>query len=143
MRWATWWAGDAISVLILATPILAYFCAPERERLRRVVPVSATLLAALSATVLAFVFSIREAREDLSIGLQGLTGDFASHITTTLTLGANAVGGLAGLFEGSAERNLADFRGVASHLVDLGLGIQAIEWIPRVEFAPGRNSRRG
>ena len=135
MHWAAWWAGDAISVFIVATPIIAYFGAPEGERLRRIVPVSAMLLAALAATVCAFVFSARHVREDLSTELQALTGEFASRITTTLTLGANAVGGLAGLFEGSAERDLADFRGVASHLVDLGLGIQAIEWIPRVEFS--------
>ncbi len=132
LSWLTWWAGDAIGVFLVAPTILSFVLAPRGERLRRCAPTALTMIAALVATAAAFVAEARATRAALSARLEMDVREFASRVESTLQLGANAVRGLSGVFETVKDRDLADFRDVASRMAEFRLGIQALEWIPRV-----------
>jgi PAS domain S-box-containing protein len=138
LDWATWWSGDAIGVFVCSPVIMTVYNAPAGERWRRATPIAAAMLVALAATTALFVVNAQLARRAMSTQLGVLTHEFANRVETTLRLGTNAVGGLAGVFESASERDLVDFQNVAKRLVAFGLGIQAIEWIPKV---PDRDKR--
>jgi len=90
------------------------------------------MAAALAATALLFAFNEHVSQRNLTAKLHEQTRDFANRIVSTLQLGENAVGGMAGVFESATERNRGDFDNVARRLLAFGLGMQAIEWIPVV-----------
>ena len=135
LNWATWWSGDAIGVFVLAPAIMVVARAPRGERRRSVAPIAAAMAAALAATACLFALNEHVAQRNLTAKLQEQTRDFANRIVSTLRLGENAVGGMAGVFESATERNRGDFDNVARRLLAFGLGIQAIEWIPAVADA--------
>ena len=132
LNWATWWSGDAIGVFVLAPAIMVVARAPLGERRRSVAPIAAAMAAALAATASLFALNEHAAQRNLAAQLDVLTHELAGRIDTTLRLGENAVGGLAGVFESASDRSRGDFDDVAKRLVAFGLGIQAIEWIPAV-----------
>jgi PAS domain S-box-containing protein len=135
LNWATWWSGDAIGVFVLAPAIMVVARAPRGERRRSVAPIAAAMAAALAATALLFAFNEHVSQRNLTAKLHEQTRDFANRIVSTLQLGENAVGGMAGVFESATERNRGDFDNVARRLLAFGLGMQAIEWIPVVADA--------
>ena len=132
LNWATWWSGDAIGVFVLAPAIMVVVRAPRGERRRSVAPIAAAMAAALAATACLFALNEQVSQRNLTAKLHEQTRDFANRIVSTLQLGENAVGGMAGVFESAAERNRGDFDNVARRLLAFGLGMQAIEWIPVV-----------
>jgi len=135
LSWAGWWSGDTIGVFVLAPAIMAVARAPRGQRRRGVAPIAAAMAAALATTACLFAFNQHAAQRNLAAQLETLTRELAGRIDTTLRLGENAVGGLAGVFESASERRLSDFDDIAERLVAFGLGIQAIEWIPAVADA--------
>ncbi|MDR3462394.1 MAG: PAS domain S-box protein [Beijerinckiaceae bacterium] len=130
--WLTWWGGDTIGVFVFAPLILGIACAPAGQKWRRGIPIAAATSAAFAVTVVLVATNIGAARRNLASEFSDLSQDFGTHIETTIALGTHAVGGLAGMFEGPQNRDLTEFRNVADRLAAFGLGIQAMEWIPKV-----------
>ena len=130
--WLTWWGGDTIGVFVFAPLLLGIACAPAGQKWRRGIPIAAATSAAFAVTVVLVATNIGAARRNLASEFSDLSQDFGTHIETTIALGTHAVGGLAGMFEGPQNRDLAEFRNVADRLAAFGLGIQAMEWIPKV-----------
>jgi len=126
---------EALGIIAVAPMVVIGVRAPEGERLRRIAPVAFAALLALTAATAILAIDVRAEHRARSAEIDRQTGDLARRIDNTLQLGANAVGGVAGLFETPAERTLAEFDAVAKRVFAFGLGIHAIEWIPRVASA--------
>ena len=126
---------EALGIIAVAPIVVIGLRAPDGERLRRMAPVAVAALLALAAATAVLAIEVRAENRALSAEIDDLTGDLARRIDNTLHLGANAVGGVAGLFETRADRNLEEFDSVAKRVLAFALGIQAIEWIPRVPSA--------
>jgi len=135
LAWALRWCQEALGIIGFAPIVMIWLRAPKGERLRRSAPVAAAVLFALATATAAFFNNERMERQSLAAEIDGVTRELAGRIENTLELGANALGGVAGVFETPAERNLEDFTAVAKRFMAFGLGIQAIEWIPRVSSA--------
>ena len=135
LAWALRWCQEALGIIAFAPIVIVCARAPKGERLRRCMPIATAALLSLMAGTAIFAVNARAERRSLATAINGLTSDLAQRIDNTLELGANAVGGLAGTFETPAERNLQDFNAVAKRVLAFGLGMQAIEWIPRVPSA--------
>ena len=132
LAWAVRWCQEALGIVAFTPIVVIGARAPKGERLRRCLPIAMAALFALTAGTAIFATNARARRQALAVEIDDLTGELARRINSTLELGANAVGGLAGVFETPAERNLQDFDAVAKRTLAFGLGMQAIEWIPRV-----------
>ena len=130
--WGTWWAGDTLGVLVLAPPIMGILVVPAGERLRRALPIALPTLFAFLITIFLFGLTTASSRKNTEAEFSILTREFGNRIEATIDLCTHAVGGLAGLFDGNADRNFSDFENVANKIAAFGLGIQALEWIPRV-----------
>ena len=135
LAWALRWCQEALGIIAIAPIIIVYARATKGERLRRCMPIATAALLSLIAGTAIFAVDARAERHSLETAIVSLTGDLAQRIDNTLELGANAVGGLAGAFETPTEPNLEDFNAVAKRVLAFGLGMQAIEWVPRVPSA--------
>ena len=132
LDWSIRWCEEALGVIAFMPVIMIFAHSPAGERIRRAFPVLATSLIVLAAATTAFTVNSRVELRNLTQDLKDVTSDFAGRIDSTLRLGATAVGSLAGIFETPAERNLLDYNAVAKRVVAIGLGIQSVNWIPRV-----------
>jgi len=129
------WSAEALGIMIF-TPIFVFaHDAPKGSRLRNSAPVIAAGFLSLAAVSAVYTQDTRAQWAAISRDVDDLASELAGRIDTTLKLGGNAVGGVAAIFEGDAERNKADFDAAAKRAVAFGLGIQAIEWIQRVPSA--------
>jgi PAS domain S-box-containing protein len=129
------WCQEALGIIGFTPIIMFWLRAPKGERLRRCAPVAAVVLLALATATVGFLNNERLERQSLAAEIDRVTRELAGRIEYTLDLGANALGGVAGAFETPAERSLEDFTAVAKRFMAFDLGIQAIEWIPRVSSA--------
>ena len=130
--WAIHWGGSLVGVIVLAPLILSFASAPAGQRWRRAAPIAAASLATFAATVALMFADVRSIQRVQAADFSALSRELASRISATVDLGQHAVEGLAGSFQTSHERDLDDFRAAAQRLAAFGLGIQALEWIPRV-----------
>eukprot|EP01037_Dinobryon_pediforme_P011906 gene11905-11998_t len=130
--WGTWWAGDTLGIFVFAPLILGILAVPADKRWRRAVPIVLPSLSALIITIFLFALNTGSSKRNIEAEFSILTREFGNRIEATIDLCTHAVGGLAGLFDGSPDRNFSDFQHVASQITAFGLGIQALEWIPRV-----------
>ncbi len=132
---AIWWGADLAGVIVFAPLILSFAHAPAGQRWRRAAPIAAASLATFAALVALIFADVRSIHRTQAADFAALSSEFGSRIAATVDLGQHAVEGLAGSFQTSHERELADFRATAQRLAAFGLGIQALEWIPRVELS--------
>ena len=130
--WAIWWGGDFIGVIVFAPLILTFETAPPGQRWRRSAPIAAAGVATFVVTVALAVADLRSIQRTQIADFAGISREFATRVAAAVDLGEHAVDGLAGEFATSRERDLVDFHGIANRLASFGLGIQALEWIPKV-----------
>jgi PAS domain S-box-containing protein len=126
------WRAEALGIIAFCPIFVLAFRSQRGERLKNTAVALVAAMIGLSAASAMFSFGYRLEREELSGQIEDLSSEMAARIDTRLKLGANAVGGLAGAFETDNERSLEDFNAVAKRVMAFGLGIQAIEWVPRV-----------
>ena len=129
---ATAWGGDVAGVFVFGAALLSLQGPTPRARLRRATPVLATTVTALSATVALVWIDVASVQRGVRSEFALLSREFAGRLEATVSLGQHAVEGLAGGFATSHERDRTDFNALADKLAAFGLGIQALEWIPRV-----------
>ena len=129
------WCSDALGIMIF-TPIIVFYRSSRRgERFHNTAPLIGAGLLMLAVTTGAFAYNQTSQWRRIEGRVGDVAQGFTKRIEATLALGANAVGGLAGAFEGARERDLSDFEAIARHLLAFGLGLQAVEWIPHVRLA--------
>ncbi len=136
---AVYWCSDALGIMICTPIIVFYQRSRTGERLRNAAPLIATGLLTLASVTGLLAYEQYSQWRRLETEVTDVAKQLTERIENTLRLGANAVGGLAGAFEGDREGDLRDFEAIARRVVAFGLGIQAIEWIPRVSFADLRS----
>ena len=132
-NWTVWWVGDIVGALALAPLILVVALAPKGHRWRRAATKAMAVVCAAVATAAVVGADLSAARRVQRADLEALSRELADHIELTVDLAMHAVEGLAGSFQTTGEHDLASFRALADRLAAFGLGIQALEWIPRVE----------
>ncbi len=135
LYWAMRGTQEAVGVIAFTPVLIIFLRAPPGERLRRCAPVATTAAFALTASTAIFAIDATAERNAQAERLAEVTHELAARIDNTLALATNAVGGLAGLFEGSSNHDFQQLHAVARRVLAFGLGIQAIEWIPRVPHA--------
>jgi len=128
---ATWWGGDIAGVVVFAPALLAFDRPTLRASWRRAAPVVATAIAGFCATLSLVWIDVASVQRGVAADFELVAREFASRIEATVGLGRLAVEGLAGEFATTHERDLADFQALAGKLAAFGLGIQALEWIPK------------
>ena len=129
------WCSDALGIMIF-TPIIVFYRGSRMgERLHNTAPLIGAGLVMLAVTTGAFAYNQTSQWRRIEGRVGDVAREFTKKIEATLALGANAVGGMAGAFEGARERDLSDFEAIARHLLAFGLGLQAVEWIPHVRHA--------
>jgi PAS domain S-box-containing protein len=130
--WAIRCGGGGAGVVVFGAPLLLLQGPTLGARLRRASPVAATAIAALAATIGLVWIDVASIQRGVKNDFALLSREFASRIEATVNLGQHAVEGLAGDFATSHERDRIDFDALADKLAAFGLGIQALEWIPKV-----------
>ena len=130
--WATWWSGDTLGVIVIAPLLLTFALAPAGQRRRRVLPMALASLTVCVGTAALVMADMRAVDRAERADFTALTRELGERIEATVDLGQHAVEGLAGSFQTTRDHDLADFRALADRLAAFGLGIQALEWIPRV-----------
>ena len=133
--WAMRACQESLGIVAFAPVIVIWMRAPEGERIRRCGFAAMAALFALTAATAVFAIDAGAQRNALAKSVDEVTHRLAERIDNALDLVTDAVGGMAGVFETPAERNLKDFDAVARRVLAFRLGIQAIEWIPRVPLA--------
>ena len=129
--WVTWWGGDLAGVVVFGPALLAFDRPTLGASWRRAAPVVATAVFAFAATFSLVWIDVASVQRGVRGDFELLARDVASRVEATVDLGLQAVEGLAGDFATWHERDLGDFRALAEKLAAFGLGIQALEWIPK------------
>ena len=133
------WCSDALGIMIFTPIIVFYRRSRMGERLHNTAPLIGAGLLTLAVTTGAFAYNQTSQWRRIEGRVTDVAQEFTEKIEATLALGANAVGGLAGAFEGARERDLSDFEAIGRRLLAFGLGMQAVEWIPHVRLADLRS----
>lgn len=132
LLWVTWWAGDAIGVVVFA-PIALMLIPAQREvwsgrRIRVAIPAlvgSAIFLALFVQTNL----QLTRDREDR---LASLAQDAASVLERDVTRHQEALEGIASFFEASEQVDLDEFKVYADGVLERFPNLQAVSWNPLV-----------
>jgi PAS domain S-box-containing protein len=130
--WLVWWSGDVVGVIAITPVMLTFALAPAGQKWRRAAqPAAASFIAFLLTAVLVFA-DLRAIDRSQRADFAALSREAGTQVAATVDLGRHAVEGLAGAFGTDRRPNLGEFRALADRLAAFGLGIQALEWIPRV-----------
>lgn len=126
------WSAEALGIMIF-TPVFAFaHDAPPGRRLKNATPVIVAGILSLWAVSAVYTLDARAQWDGVSRDVADLSLELAGRVETTFKLGANAVGGIAALFNGDSERRKTDFDAAAKQVVAFDLGIELVEWIPQV-----------
>lgn len=133
--WLIWWAGDAAGVVTITPIVLSFASAPVGQKWRRALSPAAASLIVFALTATLVLTDLRAIDRTQRNEFASLSRELAGRVTATVDLGQHAVEGLAGAFSTDRRPDLVEFRALADRLAAFGLGIQALEWIPRISEA--------
>jgi len=131
-HWLVWWSGDVLGVVAITPVLLSFALAPKGQKWRRSAPAAIASLLVLLVTAAIVLADERAIDRSRRADFAALSRELAGQISATVDLGQHAVEGLAGAFAAFQFPSLIKFDALADRLAAFGLGIQALEWIPRV-----------
>jgi PAS domain S-box-containing protein len=134
-NWLVWWSGDVLGIVAITPVLVSFALAPQGQKWRRVLPAAAASLVVFIVTVAIVLADERAIDRSRRADFAALSRELAGQIGATVDLGQHAVEGLAGAFAAFQFPTLGKFNALADRLAAFGLGIQALEWIPRVREA--------
>ena len=134
-NWFTWWVGEAIGVLIFTPLTLIWFGEPRRVWSQRRLPLALSLGIAFSLSVVVFVYVSRWEGERLQLEFERRTSVVAQNAQLNIKSYLNALYSIQSFYASAGRVERSDFRTFVRRLYGRNDGIQALEWIPRVQDA--------
>ena len=133
--WWTWWVGDTLGVLIVTPLVLIWTAEPRQVWRRRRSALAVPLGVAFAVTTVFFVYTSGWERDRITLAFERQ----ASSLGQTL---ANSFGGylevlhaIESFYASSRKVDEQEFRSFVQVDLSRRVGIQALEWIPRVPDA--------
>ena len=130
--WWTWWAGDALGVLIGAPIVLAAIGRPHADWAPRRITLAVPLLATTALLALATVLVARWDSERSRSVFERDAQAAAARLEAELQQALFALEAVHGLYIGSDDVSADELRRVAQPWLALQINIQAIGYSPRV-----------
>ncbi len=130
--WATWWAGDAIGVLIFTVFLFGFFAAPAAiwrpRRLAVSLPLALLFAGMTFLFVLASGWEVERQRAEFDRRAEALHRNL--RLATDRYL--EVIRSVANFMAVGGEVSRAEFSAFVSRPMARETGIQALEWVPRV-----------
>lgn len=132
VSWVTWWAGDAIGVVVFA-PLVLMLIPDQREtwqgrRLRVALPA----LVAVSIFIALFVQADIQSRNEREAQVNLLAAEAADVLARDMARHQEALEGVASFFESSDEVNIEEFNTYADSVLERFDNLQALSWNPLI-----------
>ena len=132
LNWGSWWVGDTLGVLLVAPMLMLLFSGPRHLFLSRVRSVALPMLVLLVAVMAMFRYGYYEARSRMVTEFQRQTNILNAALTDQIEDNVDLATALKAFFDSSTEVTRQDFHVFADMLMKTSIGVQAMEWIPRV-----------
>ena len=130
--WVTWWAGDAIGVLLVAPILFGASAASRRFWRPRLLTLSLPLAAACAAVVAAFVVASRSEVERHDSELARRAAVISFSLRERVERYIDSVRSTASFVAANPRLSKGQFATYASGVFGSDRGIQALAWAPRV-----------
>lgn len=128
--WSTWWAGDAIGVVVFA-PLALMLLPGQREIWSgRRIKVALPALVGLALFAGFFVQADIQARHERALVLEQLADDAASELERNVARHQEVLEGLGSFFESSDEVDLDEFASFTQGALERFPNLQALSWNP-------------
>jgi PAS domain S-box-containing protein len=133
-NWLTWWAGDAMGVLVFAPLALMCLATPREAWRVRLAPVGIPLLAAFALSIVMFTKVSAWEQDAARFDFEGHADDLAATFRSSLDRYLEVLNSVGSLFA-SADVDRQAFDQFVGRELLRHPGIKALEWIPRVPAA--------
>ena len=131
-NWFTWWVGDAIGVLIFTPLVLIWLGEPSRVWRQRRFPLTVSLVAAFSLSVILFVYVSSWESKQLQLEFEQRASTVARNAQINIKRYIDALYSIQSFYASTDHVERSEFRTFVERLHTRNDGIQALEWIPRV-----------
>ncbi|NIL98814.1 MAG: hypothetical protein GTO53_12855, partial [Planctomycetales bacterium] len=132
MNWWTWWVGDVIGVVIFTPLALICFARPRDIWQPRRLSVALPLCVTFVVTTLAFFYAQRSEMSRFEFTFERRVREVLQAIQERLAGDLDAVHSVKGLYASSVGVERTEFATFNEHLLSRHIGVQAMEWLPRV-----------
>lgn len=131
-NWLTWWAGDAVGILIFAPLILAWTLQPAELWRSRRVAVTLTVIVAFTLTVIVSSYASHKEGAFLKTRFENDATTLISAFDKSMALHLNVLRSVQRLYLASETVNREDFKLFTTGHLEKYHGIQALSWNPVV-----------
>jgi PAS domain S-box-containing protein len=132
MNWWTWWVGDVIGVIIFAPLMLICFAQPRDVWRSRRISVALPLCVGCAMTIIGFMYAQLNEQSHAQIEFESRASKATKEIQKQIDGHLDAVHSLKSLFASSPIVDREGFSTFNRHLLSRHVGMQAMEWLPRV-----------
>ena len=132
LNWWTWWVGDVIGVIIFAPLMLICFAKPRDVWRSRQISVALPLCVAFAVAIIGFTYAEINQRSQVQTKFESRVSKATWDIQKQLAKHLDAVHSLKSFFAGSVDVDRTGFSTFNRHLLSRHVGVQAMEWLPRV-----------
>lgn len=128
--WVTWWAGDAIGVVVFAPLILMLLPGQRDVWVGRRIRVAIPALVGVALFAGFFVQADLQARQERELRLEQLAGEAAGELERNVARHQEVLEGLSSFFESSQEVDLDEFATFTRSALERYPNLQALSWNP-------------
>jgi diguanylate cyclase (GGDEF)-like protein/PAS domain S-box-containing protein len=133
MGWLTWWVGDTIGVMIFAPLVLIYLNQSEPLWRGREFSVAFPMLLLLLSVIVFYSYSNFKDKEEKQLKFHEQTRSYHHTLMRAFQTHLEILESLKSYFNASEVVHRNEFKIVTQTPVDKHAGIQALEWIPKID----------
>ena len=133
--WWTWWVGDSLGVLIVTPLVLIWTAEPRQVWRRRRIALAVPLGVAFTVTTVFFVYTSGWERDRIQLAFERQASSLGHTLANSFDGYLEVLHALESFYASSREVDEHEFRTFVQGDLARHVGIQALEWIPRVPDA--------
>ncbi len=138
-NWVSWWAGDAIGVMLIVPLILIWLAQPREAWEARKSGVAMPVVAAFSIVLAIYLVEIDEHEELTAARFENQAEFLGNSLEKKIQRNLEVVYSLQGLFETAESVEPAEFQEYVDRALQRNSGIHALSWNPVVARAYRKN----